>query len=376
MPVRFVALVFAVLAGLGALYWAQGQAEPMTVSGVIEADEIRVGSRVGGRVKRVLVEEGDTVAAGEALIELEPFDWYEQLAEAESQLAAAEANYAKLAAGFRAEEIAAAAAKSDQAQASLAEAVAGPRPQEIQEARDALALAKAELELAESSFKRTESLYGEKSVAREKYDKAASELKVARATAAVRQSQLDMLLEGTRKEKIDYAKASLAQAQAEHALRQHGYRPQEVAEASAQRDAAKASVETIKRRIAELTIFSPCESVVEAVDLRPGDLISTNAPVVSLMDTNRMWLRAYVPERVLSLVPLGRELPVHIDGITERTFSGKVTFVAREGEFTPSNAQTPEERGKQVFRIKVQIERDLELLRPGMAGDIVLTPEG
>ena len=82
---------FAILIGATVvavlLMASKWRSEPKTVSGFIEAHEIRLGSRVGGRVAKVLVQEGDTVTAGQVLVELEPFDLQAREAEARANLA-------------------------------------------------------------------------------------------------------------------------------------------------------------------------------------------------------------------------------------------------------------------------------------------------
>ena len=372
MRVRLLGLAAVVLAATAALVWDQRQTGPVIVSGFVEADEIRVGSRIGGRVREVRVEEGAQVEAGAVLVVLEPFDLRERLAEAEARLAAAAANHEKLSSGFRSEETAQAKARRDQAQAALDEAVAGPREQEIEASRDELKLAQAELELAGVTFARAEALFGKKSVSKEDYDRVRSERKVAQATVDARTQGLQMLEEGTRSEQIAQAKASLAEATAELQLRENGYRAEDVAEAKAEVDARRAAVEAIREQIKELTVLAPTASVVEAVDLQPGDLIAANAPVISLMGRDKLWVRAYVPENLLGLVTDDRELAIGIDSYPGQRFRGRVSFVARNAEFTPSNVQTPEERSKQVFRFKVRIEDGLDKLRPGMTADVYL----
>jgi hypothetical protein len=61
-----------------------------------------------------------------------------------------------------------------------------------------------------------------------------------------------------------------------------------------------------------------------------------------------------------------------VDSFAGRSFAAHLTFIAQEAEFTPRNVQTPEERSKQVFRIKVTIDEGLDVLRPGMAADVLL----
>jgi multidrug resistance efflux pump len=113
------------------------------------------------------------------------------------------------------------------------------------------------------------------------------------------------------------------------------------------------------------------KGTIEALELEPGDLVPPDAPVVSIMDHGRLWVRAYVPEDELDL-SVGDVLEVSTDSYSGERFGAKITFIARQAEFTPSNVQTPEERSKQVFRIKVELIEGVDRLRPGMAADVWL----
>lgn len=370
----FALILIAVVAG-GLLVWSRYRTEPLKVSGFLESYEIRIGSRVGGRVDNVLVDEGAIVKAGDKLVTLQPFDLAEQRAQAAAELAARTADYERLKAGFRAEEIEQAKAQHDQLAAQLAKLQHGPRKQEIAAAEARVRLADSELQLAQEQLARTERLVRQNATTQEEYDEASTSLRVARATLDVRQEELALLREGTRQEEIDAAQAQLEEARQAWLLRQHGYRSEEVAEAEAAVKAAQAALEVIDQRIRELTITAPVDAVVEAIDLQPGDLVSPNAPVLSLMETSRLWVRAYVPENRLDLT-IGQELPVTVDSFPDEQFRGHVSFIARQAEFTPSNVQTPEERSKQVFRIRVTLDEGLDRLRPGMSADIWLKGQG
>ncbi len=368
---KMVAFILVSVVLIGLLFVSQQKSGPLVVSGFVEADEIRVGSRVGGRVLKVLVEEGSLVRKGAALVELEPFDLLERKAESQQLLAQAAATYGKVAAGFRVEEIAQAKARRTQIQADLDKLRNGPRPQEISAAEADLRLANADLELARTVYQRVESLYGKQAADKNTLDEATTSLKVAQAAVDARHEQLALLQEGSRAEDIARAEAQLDEADQALKLRQNGSRTEEIAEAKAKRDAFEAAVRAIERQLEELSILAPTESVVEAIDLQPGDLLSANAPAVALVDRQRMWVRAYVPENHLNLTN-GQAVDVRIDSFPGRIFKGEIVFVARQAEFTPANVQTPEERSKQVFRIKVQLTDGLDVLRPGMAADVIL----
>jgi multidrug resistance efflux pump len=369
--VGFVAVACTLV---GVLVWSQYRTGALKVSGFVEADEIRVGSRVGGRVARVAVVEGQRVAEGDLLIELEPFDLLQRRAEAAAVLASRKAEHEKLTVGFRQEEIAQAEAHRDQLAAKLEELQNGPRSQEIDAAQAELDLAEAELQLATEQFNRYEALFGDKAVSEELYDQARTNLRVARANVEVRREKLSILQAGTRREQIAQAEAGLREADQSWQLKVAGFRKEEIVAARAAVDAAEAALAAIDAQIDELKVFAPIDSVVEAVDLEPGDLIAANAPVISLMDTGHLWVRAYVPEDELDLT-IGQELPISVDSYPGKRFVGRISFIARQAEFTPGNVQTPEERSKQVFRIKVNLTEGLDKLRPGMAADVWLKSE-
>src|SRR5438093_582260 len=190
---KITALVLVGSAIVALLLYAQRRKVPFRVSGFIEADEIRVGSRVGGRIAKVTAEEGQKVRKGDVLVELEPFDLLESRARAGAELASARSEHAKLVAGSREEEIAQAKAKRGQAAARLEKLTAGPRRQEIATARARLELAEAELELAELAFDRAKKLFQEDVSSRENLDRATSERKTAQASAHVRREELALL---------------------------------------------------------------------------------------------------------------------------------------------------------------------------------------
>jgi len=372
--VKRISALILVAALIGGLIYSQQRQEPLKVSGFIEADEIRIGSRVGGRVKKVSAIEGSRVKAGDTLIELEPFDLLERRAQAAAQLAEQQANFKRLSAGYRSEEIAEAKAREEQAAANLEKLKNGPREQEIKSAEADVASAQSELNLAKLKYQRVEKLFANMAATPEQMDEASSAVTVARSRLQAREEQLALLKEGTRAEDIAKARAELKEAEEAYQLREHGYRPEEIEQAKAAVQAAEAALKVIDAQIEELTIHAPLDGIVEAVDLQPGDLVGNNAPIISLLDPSHLWVRAYVPENRLALT-VGDELDVSVDSHPDKLFLGKVTYIARQAEFTPRNVQTPEERSKQVFRIKVTLLNNIDRVHPGMAADVWLKPK-
>lgn len=370
---RLLLILFVAAVLVGLIAYSQYRREPAIVSGFIEADEIRLGSRVGGRVAVVHVQEGQRVKKGDPLIELEPFDLLEREREAEATLTAREADYERVSSGFRDEEKAQAKARYDHLAAKLQLLENGPREQEIEAARARLLAASSNLELAEENHQRTVDLFERGAGTREQLDRAADELQAAQAMKIVRQQELSLLEAGSRREEIEQARAQLEEARQAWELAKNGFRQEEIAAARAARDAAQAGLDALKARKKELQITAPAGGVVEALELQPGDLAPAGAPVLSIVDDSHMWVRAYVPQNWLH-IKVGQELDVTVDSYPEERFAGEVTFISRQAEFTPSNVQTSDERAKQVFRIKVALKQGLEKLLPGMAADVWLEP--
>jgi HlyD family secretion protein len=366
-------LVFILIAAILAtgLYYSQQRPREERVSGFIEVHDVRVGSRVGGRIAEVRVKEGQSVKTGDVLVELEPFDLAERLHEARVTLTRRDIELKRLQNGFRAEEIAQATARRDQLKAKLDELVAGPRPQEIAEAQALMDHAQTQLQLAQDNYDRIKKAFAVAASSQEDMDRATNQLKDAQAELIVRRERLALLKEGTRKEDIAAAQAQLAEAQAALDLMKNGNRPEDIAVAQAAVDAQKAVVAALEKQLAELKITAPADGVIEAVDIRPGDLVAPNAPALSLLETRDMWVRAYIPEKSRG-VEVGTELRVTVDSLPGKDFQGTVTFISREAEFSPQNVQTVEERSQQVFRIRVALQDPAHQLRAGMSADVWL----
>jgi len=355
------------------LFISQRAEGPFYVSGFIEADEVRVGSRVGGRVQSVEVKEGEPVASGRRLVVLEPFDLLEREAQAAAELAASQAALTRLETGFRPEEIAQARARRDRLKVELDKLIAGPRALEIRILEDHLKLAEADLTNAQAEYGRVAELFERDRAGQNEMDDTVRLLDSARARHAAASDELALAREGTRVEDIEAGRAALAEAQEGLKLLESGSRAEDKAQAQAEVDALAATLSVIRAQIAELTVTAPQDGTIEALELQPGDLVGANAPMLTLILPRKLYLRAYLPENRLN-VSLGQEVWVRVDSFPGRTFGGRISFVSRQGEFTPSNVQTPEERVKQVFRIKIELAEGLDVLRPGMSADVFFAP--
>ncbi len=371
MVQRIVVLAAIAVALLGLILYSQMRPSADFVSGVIEADEIRLGSRVGGRIKNVLVGEGDSVEAAAPLIEFEPYDLIEHEQQAIAELAARDAELRRLSSGMREEEIGQAKSRFDQWSAKHQLLVAGPRAEEISAAENRLTAAEAELALARREHDRTINLVQSKAVSKSELDIANQRLDVAQANVEVRKNELSILNAGARQQELEQSRAAAEEARLAWELAKKGFRSEEIEKAAAARDSAQAVLEMVRRQKSELVIAAPVDGYIDALDLQAGDLVAPNAPILTLLATDRIWVRAYVPQRFLQLT-VGQELRVSIDSLPNENFVGVVSFISHQAEFTPSNVQTTDERAKQVYRIRVTILEGAEQLRVGMTANVWL----
>ncbi len=163
---RFVLAIAVIAVLLAAIIYSQMRTSPAKVSGVVEADEIRLGSRVGGRVQDVQVTEGAAVKADQVLVTFEPYDLEQREQVAAAELAMREAELKKLEAGLRDEEIAQAKAHYERLLAQYELVVAGPRDEEIAAAERRMDAATAVKNLAQQNYDRVSKLLQDNSVSR------------------------------------------------------------------------------------------------------------------------------------------------------------------------------------------------------------------
>lgn len=343
---------------------------PFEWSGTVEARTIDVGSRTGGRVKEVLVREGDHVEAGQVLVVLEPGDLEAQRLVAEAQLEQATATLDKLEHGARPEEIEQAKARAQTAAASLAEAEHGPRAEEIAGAKARLAAAQASLDKAQLDADRARKLFEANAIAHAEVDAAESGLRAATAQRDASQEALNQLVNGVRREEIQQAQNRAKEANASARLVEAGARVEDIRAAAAQVKAAKGRLDQLDVALGELTIRAARAARIESLDLRPGDLLGPAVTAAVLLEDDQLYVRIYVPETQIGRIHAGEEVPVAVDSFPGRTFKGVVEHIDMQGQYSPRNLQTADERANQVFATRVGLREGKDDLRAGMAAVI------
>jgi multidrug resistance efflux pump len=368
--------LFLVLVGAAAAWkYINGRvsADTLVLSGTIEADEIHIGSKVGGRIAEVLVREGQEVKQGQPIIRFDRYDLDARHADAVAAVSQADANLQKTERWFRPEEVAAAKAQAEAAWMSYEQARNGPRKQEIDASRAELRAAEADYEVARITVARAATLSGNGVLSQQEYDNAKAAYDRAGARRDAARQTLDLLLAGTRREEIERANRLFKQAEANRQLVERGARKEDIDAARAQLDRARAALQQIEVQLGELEVTAPADAFVEILQVRPGELINPNSPIATLVEVDRLWVRVYVPEPEKGNVQLGKEVSVTVDSFPRERFHGRIEEISSRGEFTPRNVQTRDERAHQVFGLRVRLDNSARRLSAGMAADVTIS---
>ncbi|MBI5382205.1 MAG: HlyD family efflux transporter periplasmic adaptor subunit [Opitutae bacterium] len=300
---------------------SETRAGELLLSGNIEVTDAQLGFKVAGRVAARPIFEGERVQAGQLIARLDDTEQQAQLALRRAELAGAEA--------------------------VLAELEAGSRPQEIAAAAAAQRSAEADRERARLDFARQRELRAKEAIADRELESAQAQLQVAEARATEAAERAKLVVAGPRAETIRGARARVEQARAAVAL---------------------AEIQLDNTRL-----LSPLTGMVLSHNIEPGEFVSPGTPVVTVADTAHLWVRAYVNQPELGRIRLGQKVAVRTDTFPDKTYEGTVGFIASEAEFTPKTVQTPKERVKLVFRIKVDVANPRDELKPGMPADVIVS---
>jgi HlyD family secretion protein len=370
-----VALVLVALgAGLGFAWPFHRSPEPMRLPGTAEIQDVRLSSKIGGRVKTVLVREGDLLQPGQVLCELEAPELEAQREQAKRKRDQAAATLEKLVNGARPEEIAVADTAVWTAEAKLALVKAGWRTEEVEQARKDLAALVAQFDLAKQEWERQRSL--SRTVTTEsQFDTARSDFLRLTSQVGAARAKLAMFEAGPRKEEVAQAEADVKHAIAQRDLVKAPARSEDVAEATAKVAELDARIKELDAQLAEAVVKAPEPAVIEVLAVRPGDILAPNQPVGRVLRAGDLWVKAYVPATQLGKVKLNQAVEVTIDSHPGKRFTGTIDQIATVSEFTPRNVQSVDERANQMFGIRVRVADTQGVFKSGMAADVYVPAE-
>jgi len=345
LVVVFGAAVFVMVRVLPPLM-STPPARVVKASGRIEGREVTLAPKdMQGRVKRLLVDEGETVTKGQLVAELEA----NPLEARATSLTAAIANIdAQIAQATLDVSL---AAKSTDASVAAADAA-------VSSARARIARAKAVLANSSADAQRASSLFDQAVISRRELDQAEMSLRTSEAD-------------------VEAAEKDLARAQADLALALASkdtiaLKRQQVRALQESRRAAAGQLAEAQAILAERRIVAPTDGTILSRPVEVGDVVSPGSPVFRMVDLSRLYVKVYIPEPDIPKLKLGDPADIFVDAFPHRNFPARVSKIHDQAEFTPKSVETAEERLKLVFGVELRFVRPDRLLKPGMPADCVI----
>jgi HlyD family secretion protein len=308
-------LFTALLLPLAACHREAKDPSLLTASGHVEATDVRISTKIAGRLQAFGIEEGDTVQAGQELGRIDTTDLGLALQQAR--------------------------AERDQASAELSLRVAGPTREEIAQAAAQVSQARADLDGAQKDLDRMQGLLDSGSGTTKSRDDAKTRRDVAVARVKGAQEGLARLKAGTRVQEIAASRARVA--------------------------TVDARIAQLEQQVKDAVVTSPVAGVVTEKIAEPGELLQAGSGLCVITDLAHAWLTVYVGGPDLARIRIGQEAQVVTDDGQSR--QGKITYISPQAEFTPKNVQTRDEREKLVYKVKVGLDNHDGLFKPGMPAE-------
>jgi len=312
-------IISGIVVGLVALTiagWVLLKPIPLTIQGEVEAKEIKVASKLPGRIAEILVKEGDTVKKGDTLILLDSPEIRAKMAQAQA---------AQRAAG----------AQRDKANS-------GARSQDVEAAFNMWQKAKAGSELAEKTYQRIKNLYSDGVVPLQKLDEAETNTRAAKTTEIAAKAQYSMAEEGARQEDKNAASAIW--------------------------DQASGVVLEVGSYLAETVIKAPADGEVVTIISENGELVSTGFPIITLVDLSDIWVTFNLREDLIAKIKMGDEFMASFPALGNREITLKVNFIKVLGDFaTWHSTKTSGDFDQKTFEVRAIPTEKVAGLRPGMS---------
>jgi len=387
----YIILIIVVLAiVIGFLYYLfKPKSHNLFVSGRIEGYEVDISPKYAGIISYIIGREGKCIKKGDLLVKIEDNELQAQLQESianietfkQQQIQAklqinvikSQIKQAKLTYSQSSEE---SQASVKQAQASLSVAV-----QQFSQAQELLNQANFEQSLAQSDMKRYTNLIQSGSVSRQVLEQAQTRYNTARSVQVSRLTGL-----AVSKNQIQQAEALLTQATSSR------YNPDirneqtnllysQLKQAQSQFEAtnynlkkAEYQKKQIMAQISYFSIYSPINGVIINRTSEPGEIAATGKIILTLLNSNSVYLRGFIPEGKIGLVYVGQPACIYLDSSPKNAIHGNISEIDAQASFTPENIYFKQDRIKQVFGIKININNPKGFAKPGMPadGEIVL----
>lgn len=344
--------LLAVVAGAGYLAldrWVLNSGLPdglIQANGRIEGDHVTVASKFPGRIHELLAREGDTVEAGQVLVRLHDDQTKARVEQARQAVAARDADRE--------------AAHGDLAVLNLDV----PLAIEAADAQVAKARAMVDKAIAVEQEARTDA---------ERFRELA-----AKDQASLQQRDQAVMRWEVAKKEVSSTRSALVQATKQAAQAELGWKKirakeSEVTALEHKRDQADAVLAEAESILKDLTITAPTAGTVTTRMIDVGEVISAGTPLLELVDLDRLYLKVYVPEVQIGKLRLNLPARIFTDAFPDQPFEATVRYIASKAEFTPKEVQTPDERVKLIYAVKLYLTTNPDhRLTPGLPADAVI----
>ena len=312
--VILVTVLFVTMVGL--TIWYLSRPEPLVVQGEVQSRTFDLAARVDGRISQIAVHRSQDVHGGAPLIRIDNPELMAKEKESEAALRVADAELARVRAGFRAETIA-------------------ERKAEVERAE-------ADLTLAQKTFDRTRQLVANHDSPQSQYDHDSTALTLA--------------------------KRSLDQAHFAYAEAVSGYTREDLGIALAKGETAKADVQTLKSLVDQLVVVAPADVQVFRIPVEDGEVVLPGVPLISVVDLSDMWVQFDVREDLLHDLKVGSKITVRVPALGNRQVELEVRVIGAKGEYTGWRAtRASGDFDLRTFEIRAYPVQKVDGLRPGMS---------
>jgi len=316
-PAPAVVIVSVLLVGMiGLSIWYLSRTQPLVIQGEVQSRTFDMAARVDGRIAQIAVARSQDVKQGAPLIRIDNPELLAKERESEAALREADAELARVRAGFRAETIATRKAEVDRANANLV--------------------------LAQKTFDRTRQLVTSGDAPQSQYD---------RDNAA-----------------LTLAERSLDQARFAYNEAVSGYTREDLGIALAKVETAKADVETNKALVGQLVVVAPADSQVFRIPVEEGEVVLPGVPLITLVDLGDMWVQFDLREDLLRDLKPGSRIDVRVPALGNRVIALEVRVIGAKGEYTGWRAtRSTGDFDLRTFEVRAYPVQPVEGLRPGMS---------
>ena len=315
-------------------------------NGRIEGDHVTLSSKYAGRITRLLVREGDRVVTGSAVALLDDSRIKAQARQADTAIVSLDAKIT--------------AAETDLIRLEHHVPLnIGIAQTAVSQARDLVA------ELEATCLQRKHDA--------DRYQELASKELVDR-----QKSEIEELLYVVSCKELSSGRTTLQRRLKEWEQAKLGWdeirsRKADIQALYAQKEEALAAREEVQTVLDDLRILSPCNGTVTTRIAEQGEVIGAGSPLLEIVDMSKLYLKVYVSEVDKGHLALGMPGQIYTDAFPDQAVSAVVKYIGAEAEFTPKEVQTPDERVKFVYEVKLYLqENPLGRMTPGLPADAVI----